>query len=360
MASIGESVRAMAHPLAQRPPVLGLLVALLLIGVVVSTGVGAVSLSPGQVLALLARPLGLELPWAVEPGDAAVFFSIRLPRVLLAVLVGASLASSGAALQGLFRNPLADPGLVGVSSGAALGAVAVIVLGDRLGVPAAVRAWLLPGAAFAGGLVTTMLVLRLGRIEGRTSVVALLLAGVAVTALASAATGLVLFVADDAQLRSATFWSMGSLGNATWGMLTAVAAPMLLAILALPRLAGALDLLLLGEAEARHSGVRVERVKLAVIVLVSLGVGAAVAVSGVIGFVGLLAPHLVRLWAGPGHRVLLPGAALVGAVLLLLADATARTMVAPAELPIGILTALAGAPLLLVLLGRAVRGEGQP
>ena len=324
---------------------------------VAALGTGAVTISPGQVLAILADRLGLSLPWAFETRQAMVLFGIRLPRVVLGVLVGAGLSVSGTAMQGLFRNPLADPALVGVSSGAALGAVGVIVLGAAL--PAAwaglAGPFLLPLAAFAGGALATLLVYRLATSEGRTSVATMLLAGIAINAVAGAGTGLMTFLADDDQLRDLMFWTLGSLGGATWTRLAVVAPLVLVGIAATLPLARPLNALLLGEAEAGHLGIDTQHVKRRVIVLAALVVGAATAVSGIIGFIGLVVPHLLRLALGPDHRYLLPGSALLGASLLLGADLLARTLLAPAELPIGIVTALVGGPFFLWLLLRQGR-----
>jgi iron complex transport system permease protein len=328
------------------------LVALLLGAIGTGLAVGAVAISPGQVLAILAEPVGLSLPWAYETRQALVLTAIRLPRVLLGVGVGGGLAVSGAIMQGLFRNPLADPGLIGVSSGAALAAVVTIVLGSTLfGAWAdALGAVLLPAAAFAGGVAATVIVYRLGTQNGQTSVATMLLAGIAINALAGAGTGLMTFIADDDQLRDLTFWTLGSLGGATWTQLAVVGPCLLGGMLAAPFLARPLNALLLGEREACHLGINVERTKKLVVTLAALVVGAAVAVSGVIGFIGLVVPHLVRLAVGPDHRILIPGSALLGGALLLGADVLARIVVAPAELPIGIVTALVGAPFFLWLL----------
>ena len=279
--------------------------------------------------------------------------------MLLSVVVGAGLAVSGAVMQGLFRNPLADPGLVGVSSGAALGAATAIVLGAALGAPAAgaLGPFLVAAAAFAGGLATTFVVYRIATARGRTSVTTMLLAGIAINALCGAGVGVLVLFADDGQLRDLTFWTLGSLGGATWAAL-GVAAPLVgAAVVASPWLARALDALLLGEAEARHLGIRTDRVTAVAVTLSALAVAAATAVAGLIGFVGLVAPHLVRLLLGPGHRALLPGSALAGAALLVLADLAARTVLAPAEVPIGIVTAVAGAPFFLALLLRSEGGQ---
>ncbi|MEM8859747.1 MAG: iron chelate uptake ABC transporter family permease subunit, partial [Chloroflexota bacterium] len=291
---------------------------------------------------------------AYEARERGVLIAIRFPRVLLGVLVGAALGISGAAIQGLFRNPLAAPGLIGISSGAALAAVAVIVLGATLleGLTELLGNFTLPASAFVGGVITTFIIYQLASSNGRTSVVTMLLAGIAINALTGAVIGILTFIADDEQLRSLTFWGLGSLGGATWRSLR-VAAPMILAaLITLPFLARPLNALLLGEDEAKHLGIHVERTKRFVIVWVALAVGAAVAVSGAIGFVGLVVPHLLRLTIGPDHRYVIPGSALLGASLLLCADLIARTIVVPAELPIGIVTSLLGGPFFLWLLLR--------
>jgi iron complex transport system permease protein len=321
----------------------------------VCLGVGAVAISPTELAAIVAARCGIELPgWTYEPRQEAVLLAIRAPRVLLGLLAGGALGACGAAIQALFRNPLADPALIGSASGAALAAALVIILmpAPAHEAPPWLRGLALPLAAFVGSAVTTAAVYRLAGRPGQTAVATLLLAGIAVNALVGAGTGLVSFVASDAELRSLVFWNLGSLGGATWHALAGAASPLLVAILLLPRLASALNLLLLGEPEARHLGVDVEQLKRRIIILSALGVGAAVAVSGVIGFVGLVVPHLVRLAAGPDHRIVMPGSIALGAVLLLTADLIARTAVAPAELPIGIVTALAGAPFFLWLLRR--------
>lgn len=278
---------------------------------------------------------------------------IRLPRALLGLCVGAVLALSGVAMQGLFRNPLADPGLIGVSSGAALGAAVAIVGGAAFGgMPAWLAPYLLSLCAFAGGLGVTALVYRLGRRNGQTSVATMLLAGIALTALAGAAIGLFTYLADDATLRTLTFWNLGSLNGASYARLWPLLLVTAAVALWLPRRARALNALLLGESEARHLGFAVERLKRELVFCTALGVGAAVAAAGMIGFIGLVVPHLMRLLVGPDHRLLLPASALAGASLLLLADLLARLLLAPAELPIGIVTALIGAPFFIYLLLR--------
>lgn len=333
------------------------LCALLVVVVLLAVDKGAVEISVAQQFSIVAGKLGFQLPWRFTAEQEATLLYIRLPRVLTGVLVGAGLGVSGAAMQGLFRNPLADPGLVGVSSGAALAATALVVIGDAVSLslfklPTAIQLLAFPAAAFAGAFVTSLLIYRLATIAGQTVVATLLLAGVAVNALAQAVSGFVIFYATDAQIRSLTFWKLGSLGGASWGSLGILAPFVLVPILIFPRLARALNAMLLGESEAGHLGVNVERVKKEIIVLVSLTVGASVAFTGLIGFVGLVVPHLMRLLVGPDHRKVLPGSALLGASLLVVADLVARTVAAPAELPIGVLTAIIGAPFFLWLLLR--------
>lgn len=286
--------------------------------------------------------------------DRVIIYEIRLPRIALGVLIGAALAVSGAVMQGLFRNPLADPGLVGVSAGAGLGAISIIVLGGTaLGpVVALFGIYALPIAAFCGGLVTTLLLYRVATRRGQTSVATMLLAGIALGAMAGAFSGVLVYMANDNQLRDLTFWGLGSLAGATWTKIAAAGPIIALALLTVPFLAKGLNALALGEAAANHLGVPVQRLKNIAIVAVAAAVGASVAVSGGIGFIGIVVPHLLRLSIGPDHRYLLPASALLGASLLLLADAVSRTIVAPAELPIGIVTAAVGAPFFLWILLR--------
>lgn len=296
------------------------------------------------------RPAG----GAISERDRLIIRDIRMPRVAMGCLIGAALAVSGAVMQGLFRNPLADPGLIGVSAGAGLGAVSMIVLGGTVLAPFAALAgvYALPAAAFVGGLAVTILLYMISTRQGQTSVATMLLAGIALGALANAVLGLLVFVADDRQLRDITFWNLGSLAGATWLKVGAIG-PIVATTLAIaPFMARGLNGLALGEANARHLGIPVQQLKYVAIFIVAAAVGAAVAVSGGIGFVGIVVPHLLRLAVGPDNRYLLPASALGGACLLLLADAVARTVVAPAELPIGIVTAAAGAPVFLWILLR--------
>jgi iron complex transport system permease protein len=324
---------------------LGLLV---LVVAAASLSIGAASGSPMAILAALLR--GEPIPMQ----DWIIVMEIRLPRLLLGLVVGASLAVSGAVMQGLFRNPLADPGLVGVSAGAGLGAITAIVLGGLLPVALADRIGfaLVPLAAFAGGWASTMILYSVSTRAGRTSVATMLLAGIALGALAGAVSGVLVYMADDRQLRDLTFWGMGSLAGATWTKL-AVAVPIMLAGLAVaPFLARGLNGLALGEAAAMHMGLPVQWTKRIAILSVAAATGAAVAVSGGIGFVGIVVPHLLRLFSGPDHTHLLPNSALLGGALLVMADIISRTVISPAELPIGIVTAVIGGPVFLWILLR--------
>jgi iron complex transport system permease protein len=318
---------------------------------VVSLGVGPSGMPLKNVITvLLAGPHAKDLP----AGEVLIVWQIRMPRMLLGALIGASLAVAGVILQGLFRNPLADPGLVGVSSGAALGAVTMIVLGPGLfaGAFKLAEMFALPAAAFGGGLIATFLLYGIATRRGRTSVATMLLAGIALGAFAAAGTGLLVYIASEQQLREITFWSLGALSGASWIKLTVSGPMMLLVLFAAPALGRGLNAIVLGEAEAFHLGINAQRLKRYAVFLVAGATGAAVAVSGVIGFVGIVVPHLLRLAIGADHRALLPASALLGAILLLLADMFARTIVAPAELPIGIVTAAVGAPFFLGMLLR--------
>lgn len=284
--------------------------------------------------------------------DAQVFFHIRAPRLLMALLAGAGLGLTGAIVQGLYRNPLADPGLIGVTSGAALGAGLAIVLGASM----APAWWAFLGAslplvtAFLGSLAVTALVWRWSSIQGQVRLPLLLLMGVAVNALAASGLGWLTFMANDTQLRSLTFWLLGSLSGARWSSVAWIALPVLAALCLTWRLAPQLNALSLGEGQARLMGVPVDRLKRHGVWWSALVVGVLTAHIGMVGFVGLIAPHGVRLLAGPDHRIVLPGSALIGAILLILADTAARTVVAPVELPLGVLTGLLGAPLFLWML----------
>ncbi len=328
--------------------------ALLAGAILASLGVGAVAIPPDRAISVLFSHLGLPAITDFAPRDDLIISAIRAPRTALGVLAGAALAASGAALQGLFRNPLADPALIGVSAGAALAAVAVIVLGAPLAamLPAALAPSLLPVAAFAGGLAAIFVVYLVAARDGGADVATLLLAGAAVTALGNAGIGLLIFISDDQQIRDINFWLLGSLAGAHWNAIWPAAILMTVGVVGLCRHARALNAMSLGEADAYHLGFRPEQVKRGVVCFAALATGAAVALTGVIGFVGLMTPHIVRLLSGPDHKGLLPVSMLVGGALLLAADVVARSAAAPAEMPIGIVTAAIGGPFFLWLLAR--------
>ena len=321
-----------------------LLLIALLSAVITATLIGAF---PIPALSLLQGDLTAQ--------EQAVLSAIRLPRVLLAMIVGAALAVSGAALQGLFRNPLADPGLIGISSGAALAVALTIVSIGPL--PGILGLYSLSIAAFIGGLLTSMVIFRFAGLTGASSVTYILLAGIAINALASAGTGFLAYLSDDQELRALTFWTMGSLGGALWPGVLICASLVIPATCMLYRNAQRLNILLLGESEARHLGVDSARLKRNIIICAAISVGAAVAVSGIIGFVGLVIPHLIRLTLGPDHRLLIPASALLGAIMLIMADTVSRTLLAPAEIPVGIFTSLIGGPFFLWLLVKQYSGR---
>ncbi|MCQ4092226.1 FecCD family ABC transporter permease [Erwinia persicina] len=278
-----------------------------------------------------------------------IWFTIRLPRVLLAVIVGGALALSGCVMQGLFRNPLADPGLLGISSGAALAVAISIVL--SLSLPGVLMLYLPLLAAFLGSLAVTLVIFLLSR-QGLTGLSRLLLVGIAINALCGAAVGVLSWLSTDQQLRQLSLWGMGSLGQAQWPTVLVCASVVVPCMVLVQRLAIRLNLLQLGEEEAHYLGVDVARTQRYLLVLSAFLVASAVAVSGVIGFIGLVVPHLMRFWLGGDHRWLLPSSLMSGAILLLLADTLARTLVAPAEMPVGLLTSLIGGPWFLWLILR--------
>jgi len=317
-----------------------------------SVGVGAVKISPSEVLDILVARAGFAENDSYTAQQDAVLWSIRLPRVLLGVFVGMGLAVSGASLQGIFRNPLADPALIGVSAGAAVGAVTAIVADMNF---AGIHTVAI--LAFLGGTGATFLVYALSRQEGRTDVVIFVLTGVAVNAMLMGVVGFSTFIADDAELREITFWSLGSVGIATWESVRVVAPLVTLGVLALLRQSYALNVLSLGDEESRAVGVHTERTRMSVILCAALVTGATVSVAGIIGFIGLVVPHFVRLATGPDHRILLPASALLGAALVVLADLSARTVASPREIPLGVVTVFVGGPCFLWLLRRGNTGR---
>lgn len=302
-----------------------------------------------------AMVLPLKSLW--HPGDDAlrqIWLTIRLPRVLLALVVGAALALSGCVMQGLFRNPLADPGLLGISSGSALAVACWLVL--PLPVPALVALYAPMLAAFIGSLAVMVVIFLLSQARDN-SLSRLLLVGIAINALCGAAVGLLSWLSNDAQLRQLSQWGMGSLGQAQWSTLLVATTLILPAAVAVWWVARQLNLLQLGDEEAHYLGVNVPQLQRVMLLCSALLVAAAVAISGIIGFIGLVVPHLMRMWLGADHRALVPGSLLAGAILLLIADTAARTVVVPAEMPVGLITSLLGAPWFLWLIFRQRRTE---
>lgn len=327
-----------------------------------SLNAGAIQLDWAKLVrySWLSWQEGREAALALEPqglSQAYVFWDMRLPRVLFALLVGAALGLCGALSQGLFRNPLADPGLLGVTTGAACAAALCIVLLSSLpfSLPEQWRSISLPLAAFAGALLTCLLLDSLARWLTPGSVSGLLLTGIALNALAAACIGVCTYLSNDEQLRNLSFWTLGSLAAASWPLLATLSLLLLLACIGLPRLARQLNALALGSEAAQQSGVAIHRLRWQVVLTVAILTGAAMAWCGAISFIGLVAPHWVRMLLGADQRRVIPGAMLSGALLLLLADTLARTLALPAEIPIGILTALIGSPVLLLLLRQSRR-----
>ncbi|MFA7553816.1 MAG: iron ABC transporter permease [Spongiibacteraceae bacterium] len=322
------------------------LIALLLAAFVIAIISGPTSIPLSDLAALVSSSAASD-----NSQHTIIITQLRLPRALLAILVGAGLAVSGAAMQGLFRNPLADPSLVGVSSGAMVGASLMIVAGGSwLSSSSSLSLGTVAIGAFLGGVFAAILVYRLATSPNGTSVSTMLLAGIAITALAGALNHLLEFYTSNDMLRQISLWKMGGLDSANWVRVQVAAVVLIPVTILLCRYSKPLNALLLGESEARHLGISVERVKRQLIFLVALGVGTAVALTGLIAFVGLVIPHIVRLLIGPNHRYLLPASALAGAILLLLADAVARVVIAPTELPVGVVTSILGAPFFISLL----------
>ncbi len=314
----------------------------LFVVIILSFAIGPLKISPDKVLQVFGKQFGWIAGETLTQRDVSVVWNLRVPRALLAVLVGASLAMAGAGLQGLFGNPLADPGVVGVTHGAALGAVAAIVFGLNDG-----GEWTIPIAAFAGGATTTAFIYLLSRIGGKPGTETLLLVGIAIGAACSAGIGFFTYIADDSDLQSLVFWQMGSLAHTNWGLLYAATPAFVIGAVSLCFLAVPLDMLALGERQAQHSGLDVPRTRILLVATCALLVGSAVAFAGSIGFVGLVVPHFVRLMAGPGHRWLLPLSGVTGGLLLVIADTAARSLNPPSEIPLGLFSAALGAPFFL-------------
>nr|WP_314844634.1 iron ABC transporter permease [uncultured Microbacterium sp.] len=331
----------------------GLVVALV-VTCILSITSGQYSLSPTDLIGVLLRGIGIDTAWAPTAStDYGVIYNLRLPRLVLGLLVGAALAVSGVLMQAIFGNPLADAGVVGVSSGAALGAAASITLGL-----ASFGMWTTPAFAFVGGLIAVLAVYFISRSGGRTEVVTLLLTGIAINAIAGAGMAFLTFLGTTSTREQIVFWQLGSLNGALWSNAALVAPLVAIGVIVALIVSPQLDLFALGERTARHLGVNVELLRMVVIVTVAILVCAAVAFAGIIGFAGLVVPHLMRMLIGPAHLRLVIASALGGALLIALADLVARTAVPLADLPIGMITSLVGGPFFLWLLVRTRRRSG--
>lgn len=329
------------------------LVLALAVGVLCSAALGQLPIAVTEVVGSALRAVGWETGWAPQdPLIDQALWHIRFPRVAMAVVVGAALAVAGAVMQAIFGNPLAEPGVVGVSSGAALGAGIAIVAG------VASSAGVVAACAFTGAIIATSMVYVMSRSHGRTEVVTLLLTGIAVNAVAGAGLALLLFVGDTAAREQIVFWQLGSLNGSRWPEVATAAVLTLAGVAAAVAMARRYDVLALGERTAGHLGIDVERLRMVSILVVAVLTGAAVAFVGVVAFVGLVVPHVVRMVLGPAHRALIPMSALGGAVLVTAADVVARTALSGADLPIGLLTSLVGGPFFFVLLRRARSQSG--
>ena len=327
---------------------------LLVIMVVLSAGVGAVHLPVSEIIDIIRHAFGGNTDSPINSIHEGLFFQIRLPRTCMCFVVGAALSVSGALMQSLFRNPIVEPGLVGTSAGAALGASFTFVFA-KVGIFAELAFLgdlLLPLAAFTGGLIATTIVYRFSSFYGKVNVSTMILAGIAVNAMAAGGTGFLSYIARDPQARSITFWNLGTFSGADWKSVIIVASITLICIFAVLRYAKPLNALQLGETEANYLGINIERMKIQLILINTLMVSVATSMVGVISFVGLTVPHLLRILKGSDNRYLMIGSALMGGILMTVADMLARIIIAPAEMPIGIITAFVGAPVFLWLLYR--------
>jgi len=335
-----------------------ILAVVVLLGILLSSAIGQFTITPAHVVGSLLRAIGIDNGWA--PDDAIIestLWVVRFPRIVMGLVVGAALAVAGAVMQAIFGNPLAEPGVVGVSSGAALGAALGIVLAS-VGFSAFTNSWATAGLAFAGGLAATLLVYAVSRSNGRTEVVTLLLTGIAINAFAGAGLAFLLFAGSAASREQIVFWQLGSMNGSRWSEVAIVAVVSVVGLVIALVIAGRLNLLALGERSARHLGVNVEALRIGSIVLVALLTGVAVAFCGIIAFVGLVVPHIIRMAIGPSHRPLILASAIGGGALLVYADLLARTVVPGADLPIGMLTSLIGGPFFFFLLYRQRKRSG--
>ena len=319
----------------------------------ISMIIGPVKISISQAFLIVMNKTGImnnnEGFTAIQE---SVLWDIRMPRIILGLLVGLALGSAGAILQGLFRNPLVDPGFIGVSSGAAIGAMAAIMFSSLILSYTSdfLTPFILPVLAIIGAFITTLLIYRMSKVSGKTNIMAMLLAGIAINALAGSIIGLLVSISSDSELRSFTFWTLGGLDNGSWKISIISAIFILTSFLIIYKIRGKLDIFMLGDAEAYHLGLNVESLKKKIIFIASIMVGISVSFCGMIGFIGLVTPHIIRLFIGPKHKYLIPGSALLGSIILVLSDLICKTVIAPAQLPIGVITSIIGAPFFIWLI----------
>ncbi|MCB0501247.1 MAG: iron ABC transporter permease [Bacteroidetes bacterium] len=323
---------------------------IVLTAIIAAAMIGFMNINATQTIAIIGNKIGLNGSDKFTANQAIVLWNYRLPRILMALIIGGGLACSGAVLQGLLRNPLVEPGLIGVSSGAALFAVLFFVLGDKLPNAEILSIYILPIVSFFGAFLVTFLVYQLSKVNGASNIAFLLLAGIAINALCTSLIGLTLYFADDDAIRNFTFWTLGNLSGASWLKTLISLILVLLPSISMLYYYKVLDALNIGEEVAKQLGANVDQTKKMLIVLCALVVGCSVAMAGIIGFVGLLIPHLVRILIGNNHSNVLVGSIITGGLALLVADTIGRVIVAPAELPIGIITALVSTPFFLWLL----------
>ena len=327
------------------------IVLVLIILCIISLGYGPVKISLSQITNVLLYNLNL-----IDLADInsfnqihnTVLINIRFPRMILAILVGVGLGTSGAILQGLFRNPLVDPGFIGVSSGAAVGAMIAIMFSSIIS--SYLNPFLLPVLAMSGAFITTILIYKMSKISNKTNIMVMLLSGIAINALAGAIIGFFVSISTDAELRSFTFWTLGGLDSANWQLVAIMFLIIMSSYCIIHSFIDRMDVFMLGDSEAQHLGIDIEKLKKTIILISSIMVGISVSFCGMIGFIGLVTPHLIRLFIGPNHKYLIPGSALLGAVILLVSDLISKTIMSPAQLPIGVVTSAIGAPFFIWLI----------
>ena len=328
---------------------------LLTIILLISFIYGPVHISLFQIIDILLNQINIKSNFS-EDGYTSiqnmVLLNIRLPRILLAILVGTGLGTSGAILQGLFRNPLVDPGFIGVSSGAAVGAMIAIMFSTFFStfINKNLLVFLLPILAIIGSFITTLMVYILSKVHNKTNIMAMLLSGIAINALSGALIGIFISISTDSQLRSFTFWTLGGLDNADWSVILITSIFIIFPLTIIYKMKSQLDIFMLGDAEAMHLGINVEWLKKKIILISSIMVGISVSFCGMIGFIGLITPHLIRMIIGPNHNYLIPASALLGALLLTTSDIIAKSIISPAQLPIGVVTSCIGAPFFIWLI----------